>query len=235
MDRCKILPRVLIVTGCVLSSLLTGCSTDKASQLNNRESAMVGESLISNDIENITESSKNSIYDNGAYDDLKILKAQLERQQQQLETMSAEQQALQEQLKRQQFALTIKPAANANAGRTKQGTASIAYIAFLEEESQFAEIEALAAKEISVIPSREVNLTLAIPPDTQFIAVKVGLRQTKKRSQFLIPIASLTTDAPLAVSVGACDVTITEGMDPERVPAFTTKLKYYQQPLVSCL
>lgn len=230
MDRCKTLPMALIVTGCLLSGVLTGCSTDKASQSSSKQSVMAGESLISNDIKNMAESHKDS-----TYDDLKNLKAQLERQQQQLETMSAEQQALQERLKRQQFALTIKPTANANAGRTKQGTASIAYIAFLEEESQFAEVEALAAKEVSIIPNREVNLSLAIPPDTQFIAVKVGLRHTKKRSQFLIPIASLTPDTPLELNVGACDVTITEGINPEQVAAFTTKLKYYQQPLVSCL
>ncbi|WP_201512249.1 type VI secretion lipoprotein TssJ [Psychrobacter alimentarius] len=167
--------------------------------------------------------------------DLENLRAHVERQQQQLEMMRDEQQALQERLKRQQFALTIKPTANANAGRTKQGTASTAYVAFLEEESQFTETETLAAKEISIIPNRDVSLTLTMPPDTRFIAVKVGLRHTKKRSQFLIPIASLTMDVPLTLGVGACDVTIIEGIDTKLVPAFTTKLKYYQQPLVSCL
>ncbi|MGP5371929.1 hypothetical protein [Psychrobacter alimentarius] len=167
--------------------------------------------------------------------DLENLRAHVERQQQQLEMMRDEQQALQERLKRQQFALTIKPTANANAGRTKQGTASTAYVAFLEEESQFTETEALAAKEISIIPNRDVSLTLTMPPDTRFIAVKVGLRHTKKRSQFLIPIASLTTDTPLTLSVGACDVTIIDGIDTKLAPAFTTKLKHYQQPLVNCL
>lgn len=229
MDRCKTLPMTLLVMGGLLSSVLMGCSTDKASQASSKPSVMAGESLINNDIKNIAESSKNN-----AHDDLKSLRAQLERQQQQLETMSAEQQALQAQLKRQQFTLTIRPAGNANAGRAKQGTASIAYVAFLEEESEFTEVETLAAKEVSIIPNREVNLTLAIPPDTRFIAVKVGLRYTKKRSQFLIPVASLTPDTPLVLNVGACDVAITEGINPELVAAFTTKLKYYQQPLVSC-
>lgn len=229
MDRCKTLPIVLIVTGSLLSGVLTGCSTDKASQSSNKMPAMVGESLISNDVKNITDSTRNS-----TYDDLENLRVQLERQQQQLEVMSTEQQALQEQLKRQQVTLNIKAAPNANAGRATQGTASIAYVAFLEEESQFTEIEALAAKEISVIPKRETSLTLAIPQDARFIAVKVGLRQTKKRSQFLIPLASLKFDTPLAFNIGACDVNITEGISPELTATFTTKLKYYQQPLISC-
>ncbi|PAT63294.1 hypothetical protein CIK80_12245 [Psychrobacter sp. JB193] len=220
----------LVAISCLFSSVLMGCSTDQASQVNSKKSAKVGDSLINNDVKTMTDSSAGRV--DG---DLENLRAHVERQQQQLEMMRDEQQALQERLKRQQFALTIKPTANANAGRTKQGTASTAYVAFLEEESQFTETETLAAKEISIIPNRDVSLTLTMPPDTRFIAVKVGLRHTKKRSQFLIPIASLTTDTPLTLSVGACDVTIIDGIDTKLVPAFTTKLKYYQQPLVSCL
>ncbi|WP_250162809.1 hypothetical protein [Psychrobacter sp. WY6] len=101
----------------------------------------------------------------------------------------------------------------------------------MEEESQFTDIEVLAAKEISIIPNRESSLTVNIPQDARFIAIKVGLRYTKKRSQFLIPLASLNFDTPLAINIGGCDVSITEGVAP---PTFTTKLKYYQQPLVSC-
>lgn len=230
MNICKNLPMTLVAISCLFSSVLMGCNTDQASQVNSKKSAKVGDSLINNDIKTMTDSSAGRV--DG---DLENLRAHVERQQQQLEMMRDEQQALQERLKRQQFALTIKPTANANAGRTKQGTASTAYVAFLEEESQFTETETLAAKEISIIPKRDVSLTLTMPPDTRFIAVKVGLRHTKKRSQFLIPIASLTTDTPLTLSVGACDVTIIDGIDTKLVPAFTTKLKYYQQPLVSCL
>ena len=98
----------------------------------------------------------------------------------------------------------------------------------MEEENQFAEVEERAAKEVSVIPNRATSLKLSIPQDAQFIAIKVGLRHTQKRSQVLIPQA-------LVLNVGACDINIKEGVNPELVPDFTTKLKYYQQPLVSCL
>ncbi|MDN3453961.1 MULTISPECIES: hypothetical protein [unclassified Psychrobacter] len=219
------LPTALIATACLLSGALTGCSTDRFSQSNDNASAMAGESGIGDKIKNIISR------DN---DDLQDLKGQLEKQQQQLETMLAEQQALQQQLKRQQIVLTIKPSANANAGRATQGTASTAYVAFLEEESEFADIEALAAKEVSVVPNRESTLTLNIPQDARFMAVKVGLRYTKKRSQFLIPITSLNFDTPLTLNIGACDVSVVAGINPEQAPTFTTKLKYYQQPLASC-
>lgn len=221
------LPMALIATGCLLSGVLAGCSTDKLSKSNDKVSAMAGESPTGDAMSRIVDNGKNSA-------DLQSLKAQLEQQQQQLATMSAEQQALQEKLKRQQITLNINPTANANAGRTKIGTASTAYIAFLEEEGQFTDIEALAAKEVSIIPNRESSLTVNIPQDARFIAIKVGLRYTKKRSQLLIPLASLNFDTPLALNIGACDVSITEGIDPALAPTFTTKLKYYQQPLVSC-
>ena len=227
MNKCMTLPVSLIAATCLLSGAIAGCSTDKVSKSNDKVSALAGETPTIDAMSHIVDNGKNSA-------DLQSLKAQLELQQQQLATMSAEQQALQEKLKRQQITLNIKPTTNANAGRTKVGTASTAYIAFLEEESQFTDIEALAAKEISIIPNRESSLTVNIPQDARFIAIKVGLRYTKKRSQFLIPLASLNFDTPLAINIGGCDVSITEGVDPALAPTFTTKLKYYQQPLVSC-
>lgn len=227
MNKCMKLPVSLIAATCLLSGAIAGCSTDKLSKSNGKVSALAGESPTIDAMSHIVDNGKNSA-------DLQSLKAQLELQQQQLANMSAEQQALQEKLKRQQITLNIKPTTNANAGRTKVGTASTAYIAFLEEESQFTDIEALAAKEISIIPNRESSLTVNIPQDARFIAIKVGLRYTKKRSQFLIPLASLNFDTPLAINIGGCDVSITEGVDPALAPTFTTKLKYYQQPLVSC-
>ncbi len=227
MNKCMTLPVSLITATCLLSGAIAGCSTDKLSKSNDKVSALAGETPTIDAMSPIVDNGKNSA-------DLQSLKAQLELQQQQLATMSAEQQALHEKLKRQQITLNIKPTTNANAGRTKVGTASTAYIAFLEEESQFTDIEALAAKEISIIPNRESSLTVNIPQDARFIAIKVGLRYTKKRSQFLIPLASLNFDTPLAINIGGCDVSITEGVDPALAPTFTTKLKYYQQPLVSC-
>lgn len=227
MNKCMTLPVSLIAATCLLSGAIAGCSTDKLSKSNDKVSALAGELPTIDAMSHIVNNGKNSA-------DLQSLKAQLELQQQQLATMSAEQQALQEKMKRQQITLNIKPTTNANAGRTKVGTASTAYIAFLEEESQFTDIEALAAKEISIIPNRESSLTVNIPQDARFIAIKVGLRYTKKRSQFLIPLASLNFDTPLAINIGGCDVSITEGVDPALAPTFTTKLKYYQQPLVSC-
>ncbi|MFK3990886.1 hypothetical protein ACI2JM_11280 [Psychrobacter sp. NPDC064578] len=227
MNKCMTLPVSLIAATCLLTGAIAGCSTDKLSKSNDKVSALAGETPTIDAMSHIVDNGKNSA-------DLQSLKAQLELQQQQLATMSAEQQALQEKLKRQQITLNIKPTTNANAGRTKVGTASTAYIAFLEEESQFTDIEALAAKEISIIPNRESSLTVNIPQDARFIAIKVGLRYTKKRSQFLIPLASLNFDTPLAINIGGCDVSITEGIDPALAPTFTTKLKYYQQPLVSC-
>ena len=227
MNKCMTLPVSLIAATCLLSGAIAGCSTDKLSKSNDKVSALAGKTPTIDAMSHIVDNGKNSA-------DLQSLKAQLELQQQQLATMSAEQQALQEKMKRQQITLNIKPTTNANAGRTKVGTASTAYIAFLEEESQFTDIEALAAKEISIIPNRESSLTVNIPQDARFIAIKVGLRYTKKRSQFLIPLASLNFDTPLAINIGGCDVSITEGVDPALTPTFTTKLKYYQQPLVSC-
>ncbi|WP_299185282.1 hypothetical protein [uncultured Psychrobacter sp.] len=229
MNKSNILPITLTVAGCLLSGALTGCSTDKLSKPNHNVSALAGESTITGNIKSFISNGKSS-----NKDDLQSLKAQLEQQQQQIEHMNTEQQALQEQLKRQQVTLNIKPMVNANAGRTNQGTASIAYIAFLEEESQFTEVEELAAKEVSVIPNRKTSLTLNIPQDARFMAVKVGLRYTKKRSQLLIPLDSLNFDKPLSLNIGACDVNIAEGISSNLASTFTTKLKYYQQPLVSC-
>ncbi len=217
MNRCMTLPISFIVTGLLLSGTLTGCSTDRFSSSNDKTSELAGESGITDKIKGLISND----------DDLQELKGQLEEQQKQLE-------ALQKHLKRQQIPVLIKASASANAGRATQGTASTAYIAFLEEDSQFTEVETLAAKEVSVIPNRDSNLSLNIPQDARFIAVKVGLRYTKKRSQFLIPISSLNFDTPLTLNIGACDVNITEGISPDKAPEFTTKLKYYQQPLTSC-
>lgn len=227
------------LAGCLLGMVLAGCGSDRLSQSNEPISSNKSTVLAvkSETVNGLNDSIDNIINSNTARgnDDLQSLKAQLEQQQQRLETMSNEQQALQEQLKRQHINLQILPTANANAGRNKQGTASMAYIAFLEDESQFSEVEEIASKEISIIPNRESSLELSIPQDARFIAIKVGLRYTKKRSQLLIPISSIDFDRPLALNIGACDVNIKEGVTPELAPTFATKLKYYKQPLVSCL
>ena len=174
-------------------------------------------------------------------DDLATLKSQLEEQQALIQSMDESQQAridemrlLQAKLNRQKVAIHITPKSNANAGRGQVATASTAYVATLEDDSQFSELQSLASKEVSIIPSREVDLSVALPEEAKFIAIKVNLRYTKKRSQFLIPVSSLSFDEPLSLTVGACDVSIDSGFDPELAPDFTTKLKYYQQPLVSC-
>lgn len=180
----------------------------------------------------IAERSQNS---DSVNDEFQDLKAQLAEQQQQLAIMSSEQKILQEQLKRQSITLTIIPTAHANAGRTGQGTASIAYVAFLEEDKQFTETEERALKEITIIPNRENSSTLSIPQEARFIAIKVGLRYTKKRSQLLIPIESIDFEMPLTISIGACDINIKSGVNPESSPSFVAKLKEYQQPLVNCL
>ena len=229
------LPIVKVLSCCLLSTTLSGCNSDiskkSTDQLTSNSATAIVEKPSSMDsmsqiiADNKTNSSTN----------LEDLKAQLEQQKQRLEEMSDKQQILQEKLKRQQFSINIRPMENANAGRTKQGAASIAYIAFLENETQFAELEDLISKEISIIPNRESNSVLNIPQDARFIAIKVGLRYTKKRSQFLIPVNSLNFETPLTLNIGSCDVNITEGIDPELTPTVAIKLKYYQQPLVSCL
>ena len=145
MNKCMTLPVSLIAATCLLTGAIAGCSTDKLSKSNDKVSALAGEPPTIDAMSHIVDNGKNSA-------DLQSLKAQLELQQQQLATMSAEQQALQEKLKRQQITLNIKPTTNANAGRTKVGTASTAYIAFLEEESQFTDIEALAASFLFHLP-----------------------------------------------------------------------------------
>ena len=232
--------------GCLFLITLSGCSLDKASKVSDADSELASNKVSAimtstgtTDViakQNELKSAQDmaSAKDLSLSKDLQSLRDQLQQQQQRLEVMNNEQQVLQEQLKRQSITLQIKPAVNANAGRANQGTASTAYIAFLEEESQFAEVEELASKEISVIPNRASELSLTIPQDAKFIAIKVGLRYTKKRSQLLIPLASINFDEPLAVNIGACDINITAGIQPELTPNFMTKLKYYQQPLVSC-
>ena len=229
------------ISFCLLSIGLVGCGSDGMSQLNQTLQPNQPTTLVNNyqsDKQLYEESIGKKIVDVNANmstnTDLEKLKAQLEQQQQQLSAMNAEQQALQTQLKRQTISLQILPSADANAGRQKQGTASIAHIAFLEDESQFSELLEMATKEVSVIPSRQTALKLNVPQEARFIAIKVGLRYTKKRSQLLIPISSIDFEKPLTLNVGACDVNIKEGIIPELAPIFAIKLKYYQQPLVGC-
>lgn len=223
---------IIVATCGVLIGTLSGCSSiDKLSQL---KTAVAAQQSITPQY-SAKDDSKERINDNVAGNkDLQDLREQLAKQQQQLETMNSEQQALQEQLKRQYLNLQIIPTATANAGRTTVGTASTAYIAFLEEESQFADVEELFSKEISVIPNRESSVKLSIPQEARFIAIKVGLRYTKKRSQLLVPIESLNFDEPLAINIGACDVNIKSGIDLKLSTDYVSKLKYYQQPLVRC-
>lgn len=230
MDKC-IAGIATVRLGCCMAAVtLVGCSTSgvdsgqKPSALSSIM-AMVG-------------------HDKGesVKDDLETLKSQLEEQQALIQSMDETQQAridemriLQAQLKRQKVAIHITPMSDANAGRGRVATASTAYIATLEDDSQFSELQSLASKEASVIPSREVDMSVTLPEEAKFIAIKINLRYTKKRSQFLIPVSSLSFDEPLSLTVGACDVSIDSGLDPELAPDFMTKLKYYQQPLVSCL
>ena len=230
---------VIAVTCCVLLGTLSGCSLDRSSQSNaslpaQQPSTMTPQASAK---EVIKERADDSVSGNKVSNnkDLQDLKAQLAKQQQQLEIMNSEQQALQEQLKRQSLDLQIIPTATANAGRTKVGTASTAYIAFLEDASQFADAEELFSKEISVIPNRKSTTKLSIPQETRFIAIKVELRYTKKRSQLLIPIDSIDFDKPLAINIGACDINIESGVDPKLSAEYVNKLKYYQQPIASCL
>lgn len=223
---------ITVATCSVFIGTLSGCSSiDKLSQSKMVVVAQQSTTAQSSAKDDIKERINDNIAGNK---DLQDLRDQLAKQQQQLETMNSEQQALQEQLKRQYLNLQIIPTATANAGRTKVGTASTAYIAFLEEESQFADVEELFSKEISVIPNRESSVKLSIPQEARYIAIKVGLRYTKKRSQLLIPINSLDFDKPLAINIGGCDVNIKSGIDPKLSTDYASKLKYYQQPLVSC-
>ena len=166
--------------------------------------------------------------------ELEALKAQLAQQQEQLAEMNAQQQAWQEKMKQQQVVLKIQPTAAANAGRSTVGTASTAYIAFLEDQAQFSELESLAQEELVLIPKRDSEQTLTIPRDAKFIASKVGLRYTKKRSQFLIPLQNIDFDTPLTLNVGACDVNIESGISLQQSTPLKQKLNDYQQPLVRC-
>lgn len=218
---------------------LSGCAIDKFKN-DTKEIAMAQtSSLIKTGNKELVTATKDTLGEMIAHksgtDDLSLLKAQLEEQQKRLEMMDEEQRNLKEQLKRQQVKLRIKPSLNANAGRTTQATASRAYIAFFEDESQYPDIQEIAIKQLSIIPNREVELTLSIPQDAKFIGIKVDLRYTKKRSQFLIPISSIDFDNEMLINIGACDVMIAAGLKPELTLSFTDKLKSYQQPLVKCI
>ncbi len=236
MDISMIFDKKVAMAVCFLLMMTSGCSSKQA-LLSNADAALTTmTSMTADTLKNLANKDKPDINESvtSTNSDIQALKEKLELQQQQLQTINAEQLALQEQLKRQSIVLQIRPSPNANAGRNKLGTASTATIGFLEEDSQFAELDSLAVKELSIIPNRESNTKLNLPQDARFIAIKIGLRYTKKRSQFLIPIASLDFDQPLVLEVGACDVAIKQGIDPALTPKFTTKLKFYQQPLVSC-
>lgn len=236
----------------LVSSVLSGCAISDSAKPPAKSSSVATSAVtkvpgaakkgaeVAEVIDGVAADPKASLLDNlpaaasDSQEDLKALKEQFKAQQQQLEQMSAEQQALQEQLKRQRMTLQLNPLINANAGVAKQGMASSAMIAFLEEESQFTELEERVIKEITVIPGRSTDTVLNIPLEAKYIAVKVGLRHTKKRSQFLLPLASIDFDNPLALNIGACDVQITAGVLPALTPKFTSKIEYYQQPLVRC-
>lgn len=227
MNQAKRLAGAIAIMSALSGVMLVGCSA-KPEVTATGEAPSDGASTLAGSLKNI-------IADSDSKAELAALKAQLKMQQQRLEAMSEEQQFLQEALKRQRITVEVHPLADANAGRSNSATASTAYIAFLENKEQLADIEALASKEFSVIPNRQNNVTLSIPQGMDFIAIKLNLRYTKKRSQFVIPLSSLDFDTPLTLNIGACDVNITSGVNPELAPDFTQKLNYYQQPLVSCL
>jgi len=244
--------RVFIVTilwGGVLGSVLAGCTVDKAMQHGDDQSTSSITALVN---PNVVKSLDNESFDNesldktandkttvllappASSDELKALQSQLASQQARLDQLNMAQQALQDKLKKLRLTLQVNPLANANAGVTKQGMASSASVAFLEDESQFTDIEARTAKEVALIPGRSAEVILNLPQEATYLAIKVGLRHTQKRSQFLLPLSSINFDSPLALTIGACDVQITAGIDPTLTPTFTSKLEYYQQPLVRC-
>lgn len=244
--------RVFIVTilwGGVLGSVLSGCTVDKAMQHGDDQStssitvlvnpnvvkSFDNESLNQDSIDKTANDKTTSLLASPASsDEMRALQSELASQQERLEQLKIAQQALQDKLKKQHLTLQLNPLVNANAGLTKQGMASSASVAFLEDESQFTDIEARTAKEVALIPGRSAEVTLNLPQEATYLAIKVGLRHTQKRSQFLLPLTSINFDSPLALTIGACDVQITAGIDPTLTPTFTSKLEYYQQPLVRC-
>lgn len=252
--------RVFIVTmmwGGVLGSVLSGCTVDKALQPGDDQSVSSITALV-----NPNESLDKKLFDNKPFDneslnqdsldktandkttsllaapassdEMRALQSELASQQERLEQLKIAQQALQDKLNKQHLTLQLNPLMNANAGLAKQGMASSANVAFLEDESQFTDIEARTAKEVALIPGRSAEVILNLPQEATYLAIKVGLRHTQKRSQFLLPLTSINFDSPLALTIGACDVQITAGIDPTLTPTFTSKLEYYQQPLVRC-
>lgn len=247
--------RVFIVTmmwGGVLGSVLSGCTVDKALQPGDDQSVSSITALV-----NPNESLDKKLFDNkplnqdsldktandkttsllaapASSDEMRALQSELASQQERLEQLKIAQQALQDKLNKQHLTLQLNPLMNANAGLAKQGMASSANVAFLEDESQFTDIEARTAKEVALIPGRSAEVILNLPQEATYLAIKVGLRHTQKRSQFLLPLTSINFDSPLALTIGACDVQITAGIDPTLTPTFTSKLEYYQQPLVRC-
>lgn len=170
----------------------------------------------------------------GSQEEITKLKSDLESQQALIEDVLQEQQKLKEQLKRSKINIHINPDWNLNAGRSNQATASTIYVATLEDKSQFSEVRDLAIKEVSLIPGRSSDFNINLTDDINFIAINIDLRYTKKRSQFLIPLSHINFDEPLSINIGACDANISSGIDLSLNSEFSTKLKYYQQPLVSC-
>ena len=96
-------------------------------------------------------------------------------------------------------------------------------------------MKSLATKEYSIIPNRNLEASLSLPEDAKYIAIKIDLRYTKKRSQFLIPIESIDFKTPISIAIGACDAAISSGIKPEQSAIYKKKLEFYQTPLVSCL
>lgn len=167
-------------------------------------------------------------------EELTRLQSELESQQALIQDVLQEQQKLKEQLKRSKINIRVQPDKALNAGKGNQGNASTLYVALLEDKTQFAEIQDLATKETTLIPGRPNEFNVNISEDTRYLALKIDLRYTKKRSQFLIPLDNINFNEPLLLNIGACDASISSGLDLTNNNEFSQKLKYYQQPLVSC-
>lgn len=209
MKRISVLVFSILLAGCM------GSDSDKAEDISDSIS-----SLITNK--------------NNSQDELVRLQSELEFQQELIQDVLQEQQKLKEQLKRSKINIRVQSDKALNAGRGNQGTASTLYVALLEDKTQFAELQDLAAKETTLIPGRVNEFNVSISEDTRYLALKIDLRYTKKRSQFLIPLDNINFDEPLQLDIGACDASISSGLDLTVDNELSEKLKYYQQPLVRC-
>lgn len=211
--------QIVVLIGIII--ILNGCNSNKLSVDDKR-------ALSTQTIDTVGDIPRESS------SDVEALRLQLEQQKVMLNDMSEQQRLLKEQIKRQQLQMTVIPLHTANAGHGKEGTASIAYIAALTDKRDFADLQSLALKEISLIPNRPISFSIPVSEDTKYIAVKIDLRYTKKRSQFLIPMQSISFEEPLSLIVGACDSKIESGIKPEDTPDYSNKLQYYLLPLVEC-